>query len=156
MSLPLRFRAEARNDLAGGMDTDLTTIKHLQAQNVKMLRRPSSNDLREARNPNPHQLAPLPLFGLLPAQFGVADLVHGEIEGATIVAAVVFPAEGRGVGKTLGRNKILFAQLGRIHLQLVRHDIHYTLNSMHGLSHPERAAVSNAAWRLIGIDPVDL
>ena len=37
----------------------------------------------------------------------------------------------------------------------MRHDIHHTLDGMHGLSHPEGAAVGNTARRLVGIDPVD-
>src|SRR5262249_43928682 len=154
--LPLRFRPEARNDLARRMDADLATIEHLDAQNIEVLRRTGPDDLSEARNTYTHQFAPLPLSGLLPAQLGVADLVHGQIEGAAIVAAVIFPTESGGVGKTFGLDEILFAELGRIHLQLVRHDIYYTLNRMHGLGHPEGTAVGNAAWRLIGIDSVDL
>src|SRR5262249_40613964 len=96
--LPLRFRPEARNNLARGMDRDLATIEHLDAQDIEVLGRTSPDDLREARNTYAHQLAPLPLFGLFPSQCGVADLVHGEIEGTTIVAAVVFPTESGGVG----------------------------------------------------------
>src|SRR5713101_8998240 len=138
------------------MDADFATIEHLDAQDIEVLGRTGPDDLSEARNPNAHQLAPLPLFGLFPSQFGVADLVHGEIEGRTIVAAVVFPTESGGVGKTFGLDEILFAELGRIHLQLVRHDIYNALNSMHGFGHPEGAAVGNATGRLIGIDPIDL
>ena len=114
--LSLRFRPEACNDLTRGMDADFATIEHLDAQDIEVLGRTGPDDFREARNTDAHQFAPLSLFGLFPSQLGVADLVHGEIEGATIVAAVVFPAEGRGIGKALGRDKILFAELGRIHL----------------------------------------
>ena len=38
----------------------------------------------------------------------------------------------------------------------MRHDIHHALDGMHGLGHPEGAAVGNTARRLVGIDPVDL
>ena len=91
--LPLRFRAKARHHLARGMDADLATIEHFNSQDIEVLGRTSPDDLGEARNPNAHQLAPLPLGGLLPAQLSIPDLVHGEIEGPSIVAAIVFPAE---------------------------------------------------------------
>ena len=154
--LALRLRPEARNDLARGMDADFATIEHFDAQDIEVLGRTGPDDLSKARNADAHQLAPLPLFGLFPSQLGVADLVHGEIEGRPIVAAVVFPAERGVVGKMLGLDEILHAELGRIHLQLVRHDIHHALDGMHGFGDPEGAAVGNAARRLVGVDAVDL
>jgi hypothetical protein len=38
MSLTLRLGTKASNDLAGGMDADLTAIEHLQAENIEVLR----------------------------------------------------------------------------------------------------------------------
>ena len=45
-------------------------------------------------------------------------------------------------------------QLGRIHAELVRHDVHGALDAVGGLGHAERAAIGDAAGRLVGVDAV--
>ena len=123
----------------------------------KCLDGPAPDDLGEARDADAHQLAPRALLRLLPPQLGVADLVHAPSAARrAVVAAVVLPAERRLVGKLLRLDEVLDPELGRIHLQLVRHDVHHALDGVHGLGHAERAAVGDAARRLVGVDPVDL
>src|SRR5262249_44869624 len=91
VTLPLRLRAEARDGLAGRMDADLARVEHLDAEDVEVFRRPRTDDLGEARNADPHQLAALALLGLLLPELGVSDLVHRLLQRAGIVAAVVLP-----------------------------------------------------------------
>src|SRR5215510_9486651 len=62
--LALRFCAKARHHLACGMDADLATIEHFNSQDIEVFGRTSPDDLGEARNPNAHQLTPLPLGSL--------------------------------------------------------------------------------------------
>ena len=47
------------------------------------------------------------LFRLLAPEVGIADPFHGQAQGARIVAAVVFPAEGRFVRELFGLDEVL-------------------------------------------------
>jgi len=66
-----------------------------------------ADDLGEARDADAHQLPSLALLRLLAPQIGVADRVHGLVQGARIVAAVVLPAERRLVGELLRLDEVL-------------------------------------------------
>ena len=96
----------------------------------------------------------LALGGLLGAQLLVADGLHRLVHGGVIVAGVVFPAERRLVGKLLAPDEVLQAQLGRIHAELLRQDVHAALDGVGGLRDPQRAAVGDAARRLVGVDGI--
>ncbi len=121
-----------------------------------MLGRAGADDLGEARDADAHQLAARALLGLLVPQLGVADRVHGLVQGARVVAAVVLPAERRLVRELLRLDEVLHAELGGIHAELVGHDVGHALDRVHGLGHAERAAIGDAARRLVGVDAVDL
>ena len=96
------------------------------------------------------------LLGLLLAQLGVADHVHRLLQRRRVVAAVVLPAERRLVRELLRLDEVLHPKLGRIHLELVRHHVGHALDRVHGLGDAERAAIGDAARRLVGVDAVDL
>ena len=153
MPLALGLGAEARDGLARRVNADLAAIEHLDAEDVEVLRRPRADDLREARDADTHELAAFPLLRLLAPEVGIADPVHGQAQGARIVPAVVLPAEGRLVRELLGLDEVLHPEFGRIHAQLVRHDVGHALDRVHRLRHAKRAAVGDAARRLVRVDP---
>ncbi len=121
-----------------------------------MLGRAGADDLGEARDADAHQLPALALLGLLAPQVGVADRVHGLVQGARVVAAVVLPAERRLVGELLRLDEVLHPEFGRVRAELVGHDVHHALDRVHGLGDAEGAAIGDAAGRLVGVDAVDL
>ena len=122
----------------------------------KCLDGPAPDDLGEARDADPHQLAARALVGLLAAQVRVADPVHRLPEGRRVVAAVVLPAEGGLVGELLGPDEVLEPELGGVHPELVGHDVGHPLDGVHGLRHPERAAIGDPARRLVRVGAVHL
>jgi hypothetical protein len=135
---------------------DLARVEHLDAEDVEMLRRTGADDLGEARDTDPHQLTARALLGLLRSQRLVADLVHRLAERRVIVAAVVLPPHHRLVGELLRLDEVLHAQLGRIHLQLLREHVGDAFDRVHGLGDAERAPVRDPAWGLVRVDAVDL
>ena len=44
---------------------------------------------------------------------------------------------------------------GRVHVELARQHIDHPLDEVGGFGHPERAAIGDAARRLVGVDAVD-
>ena len=78
------------------------------------------------------------------------------LERGRVVARVVRPA-GRGlVRELLGLDEVLHPELGRILADLVGQDVDHPLDGVDRLGHPERAAVGDAAGRLVGVDAIDL
>ena len=65
MTLPLRLGPKAGNDFSCGMNADLGAVKHLDAQDVEVLRRAGPHDLGEAGDTDSHQLASFQPLGLL-------------------------------------------------------------------------------------------
>ncbi len=120
-----------------------------------------ADDLGEEGNADAHDLAGLAaleggaLFRLLLAQSGVVDRLHRLLHGGVIVAGIIFPAERRVIGELLGPDEVLQPQFGRIHAELLRQDIHAALDAIGRLGDPERAAIGDAARRLVGVDAVD-
>ena len=103
-----------------------------------------------------HELAAGALLGLLPAQAGVVDDVHRLLERGRVVAGVVLPAGRRLVRELLGLDEVLHPELGRVLADVVGEDVDHPLDRVDGLGHPERAAVGDAAGRLVRVDAVDL
>ena len=120
-----------------------------------------ADNLGEEGDADAHQfagLAALERFALgllLLAQFLVVDRFHRLAHGGLIVAGIVLPAERGGVGKLLAPDQVLDAELGRIHAEFLRHDVHGALDAISRFGDAERAAIGDAAWRLVGIDAVD-
>jgi hypothetical protein len=76
VALALALHADPRDRRAGGVDTHLAAIEHLEAQDVEGVRGTSADDLGERRDADAHQLALSALLGLLLAQLPVADPLH--------------------------------------------------------------------------------
>ena len=156
VALALGLDADPGQHLAGRMDADLARIEHLQAEDVEVVRRPGADDLGEAADADAHQLAALALLGLLLPQAGVVDDVHRLLERGTVVARVVRPAGRRLVRELVGLDEVLHPELGRVLADVVGEDVDHPLDGVDGLGHPERAAVGDAAGRLVRVDAVDL
>ncbi len=118
------------------------------------MRRPGPDDLREAADPDAHQLAALALLGLLLPEPGVVDEVHRLLERRGVVAGVVAPAGGRVVRELLRLDEVLHPQLGRILADVVGEDVHHPLDRVDRLGDAERAAIGDAARRLVRVDAV--
>ena len=103
-----------------------------------------------------HQLAALALLRLLLSKAGVVDRVHRLLERRRVVARVVRPAGRRLVWELLGLDEVLHPELGRVLADLVGQDVDHALDRVDRLGHPERAAVGDAAGRLVGVDAIDL
>ena len=161
VALALRLGAEAGDHRAGRMDADLGGIEHGDAEDVAVLRRAGADDLGEEGDADAHQFARLAALEgfllrlLLGAELAVADRVHRLLQGGVIVAGIVFPAERRGVGELLALDEVLHPELGRVHAELLGQDVHRPLDAIGGLGDAERAAIGDAARRLVGVDAVD-
>ena len=154
--LALGLHADADDRRAGGVDADLGAVEHLDAEDVERVRGTGADDLGEGGDADPHQLAARALLLLLAQQVLVADLVQRLLQRGRVVAAVVLPAGRRLVGELLRLDEVLEAQLGRVDVQLVGQDVDHALDHVHRFGDAERAAVGDAARRLVGVDAVDL
>ena len=161
MTLALRFCAEPANAAAGRMDADFGGVEHGDAKDVAGPRGSGADDLGEEDDADAHQLAGFAalegfaLGFLLGAQLLVVDRLHRLVHGGVIVAGIVLPAEGGRVGELLTPDQVLDAELGGVHAEFLRHDVHGTLDGISGFGDAERAAIGDAARRLVGIDAVD-
>ncbi len=137
------------------MDPDLAGVEHADAQDVAVPGRAGADDLGEEADADAHQLALRPLLGLLAAQARVVDRRHRLAHRGRVVAGVVLPAERRVVGELLRPDEVLEPELGRIDPELLRQHVDHALDQVGRLGHPERAAVGDAARRLVGVDAID-
>ncbi len=119
------------------MYSNLARVEHLQTKNIEVFRRTCADNLRETADSDSHQLAALSFLRLFLAQLGVTDLLHGFAESALVVAAVVLPTKDRLVGKPVGSDEVLQAEIRRVHFQLVSHDVDHALNRMCCFCHAE-------------------
>ncbi len=135
-------------------------VEHGDAENVAIARGTGADDLGEERDADAHHLAGLaalegvPLLLLLGAQLLVVDRLQRLVERGLVVARVVDPPERRRVGELLAPDQVLPPQLRRVHLQLLRQDIDGALDGVGRFGDAERAAVGDAARRLVGVDAV--
>src|SRR5262249_41683650 len=141
VALALALRAEARDRLAGRVDADLGRVEHLEAENIEVPGGPGADYLGEAADADAHQLTALAFFRLLAPQRIVADEIHRLLQRRRVVPAVVFPAEHRVIGELLVLDEILHAQLGRVHVQLLREGVGGALDRVHRLRDAEGAAI---------------
>ncbi len=143
------------------MDADFGGVEHGDAENVAVARRAGANDLGEVDDADAHQLTSLAtlerlaLGFLLLAQLLVVDGLHRLGQRGVVVAGIVLPAERRRVRELLAADQVLHAEVGRIHAELLRHDVHGPLDAIGRLGDAERAAIGDTARRLVGIDAVD-
>src|SRR5215813_12983027 len=125
------------------MDADLRGIEHSDAEDVAIPRRTGAHDLGEERKADAHQLAGLAAlervlaFLLLFAQLLVPDRLHRFFESGLIVTGIVDPTERRCVWELLAPDEVLHPEFSRIHLELLRHDIHGALDGVGSLRNAE-------------------
>src|SRR5690349_24791342 len=123
------------------MNSNLGRIEHLEAEDVERVRWSGADDLGEARDADSHELTARSLLELLAAQLRVVDLLHRELERRLVIPAVVRPARRRLVGKLLGLDEVLQAELGRIHLQLVSRNVGEPLYRVYRFGDAKAAAL---------------
>ncbi len=122
-------RAEPRYRDAGRVHPDLAGIEHAKAENVAILDRASADDLGKEADADAHQLARftaaegVAIAPLLVAKRRVTDRVQGLVERSQIVAAVVFPTEGRLVAELLLADQIAAPYFGRVEIELARQHV---------------------------------
>ena len=136
-----------------------TRISHesniLMPEDVEVVGRSGADDLGEAADADAHQLAASPLLRLLGAETRVVDDVHGLLERGRVVPRVVRPAGRRLVRELLGLDEVLHPELRRVLADLVGEDVDHPLDGVDRLGHPERAAIGDAAGRLVRVDAID-
>ena len=117
---------------------------------------PAPDDLGERADADAHELAAGPLLGLLLEQVAVADLVERLLQRGVVVARVVLPAGGAVVRELVLADEVLHPELGRVHADHVGRLVDQPLDRVDRLGHAERAAVGDAAGRLVRVGRVDL
>src|SRR5262249_38837532 len=113
------------------------------------MRRARAHRLGEVRDPDADQptvSARLYLFG---TQRLVADLVEGSAQRGGIVARVVDETGRRGVRELEGLDELLEPEIGGSDAQLVCGGLHESLDEERRLGDAERAAIRDAARRLV-------
>src|SRR5262249_4815838 len=79
--LSLRLCSKPCRRFAGRMDPDLAAVEHFQTGYVVCVGGARAHNFGEARYADPHQLAFLPLLGLLLEQILIANLLEGQLHG---------------------------------------------------------------------------
>ena len=121
-----------------------------------MLAWAGAHALSEEGHADPHQLTARSLLRLLAPQPLVAGDLHRHPHRLRVVARVVCPARCRLVWELLGRDEALHPQLDRIRSHFERERVHHALDEVDGLGDAERAAVGDAARRLVRVHRLDL
>src|SRR5215471_3037654 len=107
VALALADRAEPRNRAPRRVDANLARIEHAEAKDVAILDRAGADDLCEKADADPHQFSGfatskgLAIAPLLLTQARVVYCFESLVERRQVVAAVIFPSQGRAVGKLL-------------------------------------------------------
>src|SRR5207244_13156631 len=96
-----------------------------------------SDHLSKAAEADLHQFSACPLFSLLFAKLGIADVFDRLRESVVVVAAVVLPAHCGFVREFVRRNEVLPPEIGRIHVELMRHDIDHALDGVSSFGYAE-------------------
>ena len=148
---PWDLHAELEDRLAGRVDAQLGGVEHLQPGDVVLLRRAGADRLGEVGDADADEPALGARCGLLLAQLLVADLVERLAQRRRVVAGVVDEARRRRVRELLGLDEVLEAELGRVDPELVGRRLHEALDEVRRLGDAERAAVGDAARRLVGV-----
>ena len=152
MALALGLYRKTDDGLSRRVHAQLATVGHAEAQDVHVLSGPGADRLGEKGDADAHELAPLPLFGLLAAQLVVAGHLHREPHRPLVLARVVDPTGLGGVGELLGPDEVPQAELGRVHAQLESKAVDDALDQIDRLCYAERAGVGDPSRRLVGVD----
>ena len=154
--LALGLHGQPQLRLARRVDAQVAPVGHAEAEDVHVLAGTGADALREERDADPHQLPPIPLLRLLPAQLVVAGDPHRLAQRPRVVAGVVLPTRRRHVRELLGSQQVAQAQLGGVDAELVGQAVDDALDEVHGLGDAERAGVGDAAGRLVRVHAGDL
>src|SRR3569623_1207743 len=128
MALTLRDRAHACDGAAGGVDTDLATVEHADAEDVAVLARAGADDLGEGADANAHQLAALALLRLFFAQALIAHRLQHLLERSGVIAAVVLPAERAVIRHLFRLDEVAYADFRCGDVELLREDVDHAFD----------------------------
>ena len=151
-----RLGGDADDRLAGRVQAQLCAVVHRQAEDVHVATRAGADALGEEGAADAHHLALRELLLLLATQLVVAGDLHRAAHGPVVVARVVHPTGLRLVRELVGSDEAAHAQLDRIDSHLHRQRVDHPLHDVHGLGDTKRAAVGNAARRLVRVHRLDL
>ena len=138
------------------MDSDLSTVKHLDAEDIKILGRACPNNFSEAGDADTHQLTSGTLLCLLLAQFLIAHHVHCLTQRWGIITRVIFPTQCGAVGELIFLNEVLEPKICRIPSQLLGKHISNSLDCVYSFRHSERTTIGDPSWCLVCINCVHL
>ncbi len=155
MALSLRFGAETGDGFSGGVDANLATVEHLDADDVEAVPRAGADDFGEAGDADPHQLALVALFRLFLAQLFVAGHLERQVHGGRVIAAVIGPAERALIRELIRWDEILEAQLRRVHFQLVGKHVHGSFDEICRFGDAKRAAIGDSARGFVRVYAID-
>ena len=156
VALPLGFSSKASDCLPRWMDSDLSAIKHLDAEDIEIFGRTCPNNFSEAGYTNTHQLTSGTFLCLLLAQFLVAHHIHCFTQRWGIITRVVLPTQCGAVGELIFLNEVLKPKICRIPSQLLGKHIRNSLNCVHSFRHSERTTIGDSSWWLVCVNRVHL
>ena len=143
------------------MYTNFRGIEHGNAQDVAIARGTGTDNFGEERHAQPHDLTRLAtpegfaLLHLLLAERHVVGALHHLAHRGVVITGIVLPPERGVIRELLAPDEILQAQLCGVHTELLRQDVHATLDGIRGFGDPQRATVGDASRRFVGVDAVD-
>src|SRR6185436_9491923 len=114
----------------------------------------TADDLSKRRNANTHEFTAGAFLSLLFAEIFVTDHIHRFAKRSGIVAAIILPAERGFVWELLRFDKVLHAELSRVHADFLCEHIRHALDSMDGFGNTERATIGDTTRRLARIRAV--
>ena len=167
VALALRLGADRDDDLAGQVDLDVGRLPHRGAPALADRADPlgggDAADLDVGREADAEELAALARLGLRRRHAVVADHRERLVERRLVVARVDVDLRavdgGAEAGRVVvregvGRQEVAPADLGRVHAELVREEVHRPLDDVGRLG-PAGAAVG-VDERRVGVDAGDL
>ena len=150
---PWRLGAGAQDRLAGHVDPQLGGVEHLDAEDVVLAAVAGAERLGHRRDADAEQpaalCAPPPAAG---RKSCVADRLEADVEALVVLPGVGEEAERRPVREVVVAHEVDPAELGLVHAEVVGGRLDHALLEEHRLGDPERAAVGDAAGRLVGVD----
>ena len=149
--LPLRLDAELEDRLAGGVHAELRRVEHPQAGDVVLLAVARADDLRERREARSRAAAPPRAPPPAPAAALVAELLERDPHRLGVVARVVDEPRRGLVRELLRLDEVVEPELRRVDAELVRGVVDEPLDQVRRLGDAERAAVGDAAGRLVRV-----
>src|SRR5207248_1303559 len=151
VALALRLHTHPQKRFAGRVHAKLGAVEHAQAEDVELRSVPGAHHLGEAGDADAGHLALLPARLDVLAKLVVAQLLQGDVHGLRIVPAVIHPASRRRIRELLGLDEVLHPELRLVDPELDGRVRHQALDQIAGLGDSERAAVCDAARRLVRV-----